>query len=237
MWAAFAVGLALCASLTGGAPARAAAPASRPVLVELFTSQGCSSCPDANRFVAELAERRGVMALTFPVDYWDYLGWSDTFAQPEFTTRQRAYQSRFKLKEIYTPEIIVGGAEESAGSDRERVEKLIKAETARTHLGPRVRVQRNGTRIVLGDGSFPRGGLEVWLVRYDPSRREVKVDRGENRGRSVVHKNVVRELVRLGTWSGQARSYAVPAPKSDDLKFLVILQAPRGGPVWSLGRN
>jgi hypothetical protein len=79
--------------------------------------------------------------------------------------------------------------------------------------------------------------VEVWLVRYDPARREVKVDRGENRGRTVVQRNIVRELIRLGTWSGQPRGYAVPAPKSDDLKSLVILQAPRGGRVWAVARN
>ena len=223
--------------MSTGDPVRAAASNARPVLVELFTAQGCSACPDANKFIAELADRPGVVALTFPVDYWDYLGWQDTFALPEFTARQRAYQARFKLKEIYTPEAIVAGAREAPGSDREKVEELIDDAAKRAQRGPRMWVQRKGTRIALGAASVPRGGLEVWLVRYDPTRREVKVDRGENRGRTVVHRNIVRELIRLGTWSGEARGYAVPAPKSEDLKSVVILQAPKGGRVWSLARE
>lgn len=235
LWAALSLGAALTLG-AGGGLATAASPA-RPVLVELFTAQGCAACPDANKVVAELADRPGVLALTFPVDYWDYLGWSDTFAQPEFTARQRAYQSRFRLREIYTPEVIVAGSKEAAGSDKEKLHELIEDEGRRARRGPQLRITRQGERVSVGSGAVPRGGLEAWLIRYDPMRREVKVDRGENRGRTVVHRNLVREVVRLGTWSGQPRVYKAPAPKSDDLVSIVVLQEPRGGRVWSIARR
>ena len=97
----------------------------RPVLVELYTAQGCEGCPQADLALGELAKRKGVVALTFSVDIWDYTGWSDTFAQPEFTARQQAYVKRMKLREIYTPEIVVDGAAEAAGSDKDAVATLI----------------------------------------------------------------------------------------------------------------
>ena len=214
---------------------RAAPASARPVLVELFTAQGCSACPDANRFADELSDRPGVEVVTFPVDYWDYLGWSDTFAQPEFTARQRAYQMRWKLKEIYTPEIVVGGAKESPGSDREKVEALIKAD--KPGPGPRIQVLRKGTRVTVGDGSAAMGSFDVWLMRYDPRKREVKVERGENRGKTVIHRNVVRELVRLGAWNGRSRSYPVPDAKGDGLKSLIVVQGVRGGRVLAIGKG
>jgi hypothetical protein len=226
----------MAVAVGGPVGARAAAPSSaRPVLVELFTAQGCSACPDANRFADELAERKGLAVVTFPVDYWDYLGWSDTFAQPEFTARQRAYQMRWKLKEIYTPEIVVGGAKESPGSDREKVEALIKDE--KVGPGPKVQFLRKGTRVAVGNGSAASGTFDVWLMRYDPRKREVKVERGENRGKTVIHRNVVRELVRLGGWSGRARTYTVPDTKVDGLKTLIVVQGVRGGRVLAIGRS
>ena len=235
--AAFAFCVAMGAALGGAAGARAAAAAAntRPVLVELFTAQGCSACPDANRLADELAERKGLAVLTFPVDYWDYLGWPDSFAQPEFTARQRAYQMRWKLKEIYTPEIVVGGAKESPGSDREKVEGLIKAD--RAGPGPRIQFLRKETRATVGEGSAAAGTFDVWLVRYDPRKREVKVEKGENRGKTVIHRNVVRELVRLGAWNGRARSYPLPDPKADGLKSLIVVQGVRGGRVLAIGRS
>ncbi|MEO6340085.1 MAG: DUF1223 domain-containing protein [Caulobacteraceae bacterium] len=219
----------------GGVSGARAASSARPVLVELFTAQGCSACPEANRFADELADRKGVEVVTFPVDYWDYLGWSDTFAQPEFTARQRAYQTRWKLKEIYTPEIVVGGSKESPGSDREKVEGLLKSEKAAR--GPQISFQRKGARVSVGEGAAALGTFDVWLVRYDPRKREVKVERGENRGKTVVHRNVARELVRLGGWSGRARTYPLPVAKGDGLKSLIVVQGVRGGRVLAIGKG
>ncbi len=199
----------------------------RPVVVELFTAQGCTACPQANALLQELAGRKGVLALTFPVDIWDYLGWSDTFAKPEFTDRQRAYIGKLKLREIYTPEIIVDGRKETIGFDREKVNALVKAEAARRDRAPSVRFV-SPTRVEVGAGG---GAGEVWLARFDPQEKTVKVTAGENRGKTVVQQNVVRELARLGSWSGRLKRYTLPAPSADGLKTAVIVQGAKGGPV------
>ena len=229
---ALVVALAIIAgSVGGGAPVRAAPSAGRaPVVVELFTAQGCASCPQANALLQEVAGERGVLALTFPVDIWDYLGWPDTGARPEFTARQRAYIARLRLREIYTPEMIVGGRHETVGFDRAKVKALVAS--ASRPRGPRVTL-RSATRAHVGAGRPPAGGAEVWLVRFDPQERTVKITRGENRGKTVVQQNVVRELVRLGAWSGRPRRYTLPAPSAPELRTAVLVQGASGGPVLS----
>jgi hypothetical protein len=112
--------VAVCLGVTPSPAAARRAPEAAPVVVELFTAQGCTSCPDANRKVGKLADRKGVLVLTFAVDYWDYAGWRDTFAQPDFTARQHAYADRLKVREIYAPEVVVGGRAEAPGGRRGR---------------------------------------------------------------------------------------------------------------------
>jgi hypothetical protein len=211
--------------------------APRTALVELFTAQGCAACPQANQMLGEIANKNGVIALTFPVDYWDYLGWRDTYARPEFTARQRAYVSRLGLKEIYTPEVVVGGRSEAPAVDLDRVVDLITADARRPRRAPEILITRDGQRIAVGTGARPRGGAEVWLIRYDPMRREVRVRSGENAGKSVVHVNVVRELVRLGAWTGRARVFTAPQPVASGLHTVVIVQGTGGGPVLGLARS
>ena len=202
----------------------------RPVVVELFTAQGCAACPQANALLQELAGRPGVLALTFPVDVWDYLGWADTFARPEFAERQRAYVARFKLRELYTPQMVVDGRRETLGFEREKVQALVEAAPSDRPPGPIVRVSPEATRALVGAGSAPARGAEVWLVRYDPMERTVKVKAGENKGKTLVQQNVVREIVRLGSWSGRARSFRLPvAPPG--LRSVVLVQGDRGGPM------
>jgi hypothetical protein len=213
----------------------AAAPRSRvPLVVELFTAQGCDSCPEANRMLAMLAERDRVIALTYPVDYWDYLGWRDTFAKPEFTTRQRAYVARLGLKEIYTPEVVINGRREAPGVDDDRIEELLEAEAGRRSVlrRPSILVLRGGRRISVGEGSpFSEPG-DIWLVRFDPARREVRVRVGDNQGEVVPHFNVVREIRRLGAWNGRLRAYPLPDPVAG-LKSVVLVQGAKGGPILS----
>lgn len=209
------------------------APRSRgPLVVELFTAQGCESCPQANQMLGDLAERDRVIALTFPVDYWDYLGWRDTFAKPEFSARQRAYVGRLRLKEIYTPEVVVNGRLEAPGVDAEEIESLVEGEAARRAAvrRPSIAVGRRGERVSIGSGSAFREPADVWLVRYDPVRREVRVRNGENQGETVPHLNVVRELTRLGSWSGRPRSYPLTAAASG-LRTVVLVQGAAGGPI------
>ena len=113
-----------------------AAAAKPPVVVELFTAQGCASCGEANANLAKMAQREGVLALTFPVDYWDYLGWSDTFAKPEFTARQKAYVARLELREPYTPQVVVDGRAQAGGLQNEKVERLISQAAKGPHDPP-----------------------------------------------------------------------------------------------------
>ncbi|MDP2213945.1 thioredoxin family protein [Phenylobacterium sp.] len=217
---------ALCL-LTVPAVAAAAKP---PVVVEFYTAQGCAACAEANTFVNSLAERPGVVALTFAVDYWDYLGWADTFAQPAFAERQKAYLAPLSLREPYTPQLVINGASEASGVEPEKVEDLL--DDAARSQGPAPDIQFIGPRRVdVGSGPAPRGGAEVWLVRYDPKPRQVVVRRGENRGQTLEQRNVVREIVRLGQWRGRPTAYAAPEPTEEGLETLLIVQAPEGGRI------
>lgn len=216
-------------ALAAALPA-AAAPAKPPVLVELFTAQGCSSCNDAGEHFNDLAASPGVLALTFSVDYWNYLGWEDSFARPEFVERQRAYVRAFGLREVYTPQVVVGGRTQVSGVKTAKVDALI-AQAAKAPIDPPDMLFLKTGRVAVGSGRAPRGGADVWLVRYDPRLLEVQVRRGDNKGRTLQERNVVRELVRLGAWKGRPTSYRLPAAKIDGLVSVVLVQTPRGGKV------
>lgn len=207
-----------------------AAAARPPVVVELFTAQGCESCGEANAYLAKLAQREGVLALTFPVDYWDYLGWSDTFAKPEFTARQRAYVTRLDLREPYTPQVVVDGRAQAGGLQAEKVDRLL-AQAAKAPVDPPDMAFIGPRRVDVGYGKAPRGGAAVWLVRYDPREQDVVVKKGDNRGRTVQHRNVVREMTRLGTWRGRPTAYRLPQAAEDGLVTAVLVQAGDGGRI------
>jgi hypothetical protein len=201
-----------------------------PVVVELFTAQGCSSCGKANQVAADLAERDGVLALTYSVDYWDYLGWKDTFAKPVFADRQRAYVKKFALRDVPTPQVVVGGRVQASGAKAEAVEDLVKT-AAKAPSNPPDMELVGKTRVAVGSGPAPRGGGEVWLVRFDPREQQIAVKRGDNKGQTLVHKNVVRELVRLGPWAGKPKLYRLPAQTDDDLQTVIIGQGAKGGRI------
>jgi hypothetical protein len=222
---AIALAVALCAGLS--APARPAA--ADPVVVELYTSQGCEECWRANSVLMDLAERPDVLALTFAVDYWDYLGWPDSFARPEFTDRQESYMRAMRLRMLRTPQMIVDGTAQASGLDRTAVLSLVDAHKGTPAGAPDAGFMSRGRRAWVGDGRAPRGGADVWLVRYDPRPLTVAVTRGENRGRTVPHRNVVRELVRLGSWTGRARSFWLPPPSAPGLRSAVLVQGRRDG--------
>lgn len=204
----------------------------KPVVVELFTSQGCSSCPPANANFAALSERPGVIALSFGVTYWDYLGWKDTFAQPAFTQRQRDYEGALGHSSPFTPQIVVNGTKDVVGNVRADVERLI--DRAEPGHGPAVNITREG--LMLGGGARPGKPADVWLVRYDPRVVQVPVQRGENAGVTLPHKNVVRSLVRLGEWSGAPGRFAIP-PATDGLSTAVLVQEPDGGAILAAGQG
>ncbi len=202
--------------------------ASTPVVLELFTSQGCSSCPPANANLAALSARPDVLALSFGVTYWDYLGWKDTFAQPMFTERQKTYERALGHDGPFTPQIVVNGDADVVGVDRGEIEQLI-AKQAAAH-GPDIHVAGD----VVSVAAIPNANrkADVWLVRYDPRVVQVPVARGENSGVTLPHKNVVRSLINLGIWNGTAVTFHLP-PASDGLSTAILVQAANGGPILS----
>jgi hypothetical protein len=192
-------------ALLAAVPSIGAAPLpAQPVVFELFTSQGCSSCPPADAAVAKAADRPDVIALSFGVTYWDHLGWKDTFARPEFTARQYAYAKALG-DAPYTPEVVAGGRFAGVGNSPAKVDALI----ARARTKPLTNVQSAGGRVEIGAGVAPRVGADVWLVRYDPRVVQVPVRAGENNGKTLPIRNVVRELKRLGPWTGAPVGYAM----------------------------
>jgi len=207
--------------------APAVAAAKPPVIVELYTAQGCVSCSEANAFVGKLAERPGVLPLTFAVDYWDYLGWPDTFAKPEFARRQKAYVARMSVSEPYTPQVVVDGHAQAPGGQADKIEKLLR-DAAKAPRDPPDMAFIGARRVDVGSGRAPRGGAEVWLVRYDPRERDVEVKRGDNRGQVIPHRNVVRQIARLGLWKGRATAYRLPAATEEGLATVVLVQAAGG---------
>jgi hypothetical protein len=221
----------LLGSLVLGANALAGpAAAKSPVVVELFTSQGCAACLTSDGLMSDLASRPRVLALTFGVDYWDYLGWQDTFAKSEFTDRQRAYLKPLALRDVYTPQVVVDGRFQAAANHPDAVDKLIK-QAAHDHGDPPQIMSARGARIAIGSGSAPKGGADVWLVRYDPHDQKLVIRSGDNRGKTIVEHNVVRELVRLGGWKGDSKSFREPKAGADGLETAIIVQAAHGGRI------
>lgn len=206
------------------------AQARSPVIVELYTAQGCASCGEANAYVAKLVGKPGVLALTFSVDYWNYLGWEDTFAKPAFAERQKAYVARLDLREPYTPQVVVDGRAQVGGLQDDKIDKLVSdAVEAQRHDPDMAFIGQR--RVDVGSGPVPRGGAEVWLVRYDPREQDVTVRSGDNRGQTVPHRNVVVEIKRLGAWRGRPTAYRMPQPSAEGLATAVIVQGPKGGRV------
>ena len=193
--------LLAAAALLLAAPAVAAAPAA-PVVVELFTSQGCDSCPPADALLGELAARDDVLPLGFHVTYWDRLGWRDTLGAEAHTRRQHAYAAQHGGARVYTPQMVIGGAVDAVGSDRRRV--LAAIELVRERIAP-VALDVEGTgdaaRLRLPAAGAGGGEATVWLVGFDRAR-DVAIGRGENAGRTIRYHNVVREFEKLGVWTG-----------------------------------
>lgn len=215
------------------APALAAAQASsRPVIVELFTSQGCSSCPPADAIVADLARRRpDLLPLTFHVTYWNSLGWQDPFSFVGATERQRRYVAASVSPNVYTPAMVVEGQRDVVGSDRAAVEAaLARAKKELTTAAP-VTVTRAGTALTITVGAGSGGG-KVVLLGFD-RQHQTPVGRGENGGRTLLEANIVRSISVAGTWTGQALRLEAAIPAGEEAA--VIVQA-EDGRVLGAGR-
>lgn len=202
--------LGLTALSAFGADAATAGP-KRPVVVELYTSQGCSSCPPADALLGRLADRRDVLALSLPVTYWDMLGWKDTLANEENTRRQKAYAAAMGRGGIYTPQIIVDGVSDVVGSREAQVEAAIAARANDMRVVPVYLTAAPDTvRIAVGAGSErERAESTVWLFRV-LTHASVHILAGENEGRNVTYRNVVRDVRPVGIWKGQALSLELP---------------------------
>jgi hypothetical protein len=218
--------LALIASGTAMA-AEARPPESRPIVVELFTSQGCSSCPPADAFLGELAKRADVIALGFHITYWDGAQWRDPLSLRAATDRQIAYDRRLTGGQVYTPQMVIDGTEDAIGSDKSEV----LAAVAKAHpaaLAP-VAFAADRKSVAIGAGTAPEGaptGAEVLLVRYALAR-STQVKGGENAGRAATDVNGVTALTTLGDWNGKAVNFPIDPPGNGE-GLAVLVQAPDG---------
>ena len=218
-------------ALGAGAPARAA-DAAHPAVVELFQSQGCSSCPPANANVMKLIGRPDVLALSWQVTYWDDLGWKDTFGDKAYTNRQWSYARAFHRTEVATPEVVVNGRADVVGSRPGEIERLLQT-ADRGDGGPRITLDAARATVAAAQGA--RG--VVTLVRYDPNIIEVPIRRGENGGQTLPHRNVVREVADLGALTGGVQVFTLPPAHRAGLKTAILVQAGPGGPILAAARG
>lgn len=205
----------------------------QPVVVELFTSEGCSSCPPADALIGELARRPGVIALAYHVDYWDDRGWRDRFSLPESTQRQRGYVRRLEKSGAFTPQIVVSGDTSLVGSNRAAVEKAVAGD--RDAL--RMSLSREGDRLHIYFLEAWRESMDVFLVSY-LKEATARIDGGENAHRTLKHFNVVRSFKKLGTWNGRPQRMAAPLAElpRDASAVAVILQRKNQGAVAGAAR-
>lgn len=220
----------LAMGLAGFGVARAGEGDRPKTVVELFTSQGCSSCPPADALLTELARENGVVALTFNVDFWDYLGWRDTLAKPEFTKRQRAYAAGFGDRQVYTPQMIVNGAVHIVGSDFAAVTLARKSTRQNPQiLSVPVSIRRQGAGYLVRAEATELGGLPAAAVLLPfEFARNVPIGRGENTGRSITYTNVVRAILPLGGYDGSAQEWVVSDAQIATFEaqsFAVLVQA------------
>jgi len=231
--------LGICATIAIARPAHADPRA----VVELFTSQGCSSCPAADKLLGELAKDPNVIALSLPIDYWDYLGWKDTLADSRFTARQKAYSRARGDRDVYTPQVVVNGAAQAIGSDRARIEGAIDA-TRKSEgvMSVPVSMSLSGKQINVsvaasGRTSGPRRG-EVWICSVSRAV-PISIGRGENRGREITYHNVVRNQLKVGDWNGSAGSWSVPleniSREGVDAAVVYVQDGSRDNPGAMLG--
>lgn len=201
-------------------------------IIELFTSQGCSSCPAADKLLGELGEDHSLVTLSLPIDYWDYLGWKDTLALPRHAVRQHAYASARGDREVYTPQVVVNGVIHALGSDKAAIERAIaKSRTNSDTMAIPVKLDNSAGHVSVGLAAAPSAvhGL-VWLCGVK-KKEQVHIGRGENRGRTITYHNVVRGWRKLGEWDGKSAAWQVSTsdlePGIDEVA--VIVQEQSGG--------
>lgn len=231
--------LGICAIIAVIRPAHADPRA----VIELFTSQGCSSCPPADKIIGELAEDPSIIALSMPIDYWDYLGWKDTLADARFSARQKAYSRMRGDREVYTPQAIINGSVHVIGSDLPGIESAIGA-TAKEDgvMSIPVTMTQSGQQITVSVAAASKVPAdmhgEVWICSISKAV-PISIGRGENRGREITYHNVVRNLVKLGDWNGNPGSWTVPLDSVEhegvDAAVAIVQDGSRDKPGPMLG--
>jgi hypothetical protein len=201
------------------------------VVIELFTSQGCSSCPAADKLLGELAKDKSVVPISLSVDYWDYLGWKDTLALPGHGKRQRAYAGVRGDRAVYTPQVVINGATHVLGSDRHAIERAVKqARSSAQHqtLPVTVTVADGKINVEVAAAKAPVQSADIWLCPLT-KQAPVQIGRGENRGQKITYTNVVRGWIKLGEWKGEALQLSKPlseiVPEQDFDAVAVLVQA------------
>ena len=210
-----------------------------PWAVELFTSQGCSSCPPADAQLGRLVRRPDIVALSFHVNYWDYIGWKDPFASEETTQRQKTYARTLRQRSLYTPEMVFDGAADQPGTETREVDELLEQAMRRTtkRATPRLERASGGGALTVGLDAFTldRYGAEVTLAVYD-RRHTTPVKRGENEGATLDNFNVVRRLEKIASWDGEAANWTVAADRFEPHQGIAVL-VQRSGQGPMLGCN
>lgn len=213
-------------------------PGATPAVVELFTSQGCSSCPPADELLAELAKRKGLVTLSYSVDYWNYLGWHDTLSSPANSERQREYARSRGDGSVYTPQAVVDGLIHVNGSNEAAIEMAIRNAAKRLEeIKVPVSMYAEGDTLVVGIGAAAETSKKrdatIWLA-VAKDKETVSIPRGENRGRTITYSHPVRELAPVGMWKGEAMTLRLPLKdlrtKGGD-HLVALLQVENGGPI------
>lgn len=231
-------GAALTAAASSGAVSVARAASATPVFVELFTSQGCSSCPPADEFMGRLCKRPGIIGVTMNVDYWDYLGWRDTLGSAAFSRRQKEYATRRGDGRVYTPQMVINGRAHAVGSHESAVTAEIEQQVAvpKTYFVPIEMSASDGElRIDVAGGPADRiiQASTVWVMSVEPNV-SVEIGRGENTGRKIEYHNVVRQMTPVGMWKGEAETFRLPRAQivnKQNSMCVAILQVDGAGPV------
>ncbi len=207
-----------------------------PVVVELYTSQGCSSCPPADEFLRQLAKRDDVIPMALHVDYWDYIGWKDTFGQAKFTKRQKGYARAAGKRMIYTPQMVIAGQEHVVGNKPGQVSRLIKSHKAQD-TGIDLKVSRSGNKVLIEAEADRPSKRPMWvqLVRLR-DLASVDIKRGENAGKKITYSNIVSDWQRIDTWDGDS-PLSISRPVKGTDQVVVILQAADYGPILAAART
>jgi hypothetical protein len=224
--------------ITSFTVARAADPRA---LLELFTSQGCSSCPAADKLLGELAVDPSLVVMSDPIDYWDYLGWKDTLASPAHSARQRAYARARGDRQVYTPQIVVNGAMHVLGSDRAAIERTIEQTDQKPvvmSLPVLMSVGGANLTVKIQSAENEHSAGEVWLCPLAKAV-QVAIGRGENRGRTITYHNVVRRWLKLGDWAGAQANWTIPVAdlkaEEADAAVVMVQEGSRDKPGIILG--